>query len=174
MLWTALQDPDPVLIFEHQTLYNMAGDIGASPSPVDLDRAAVRRSGRDVSLITYGASLFKALAAADTLAGDGIDAEVIDLRTLRPLDDDTILASVRKTRRVIVVDEGWRSGSVSAEILTRIAESAFYELDAPVRRVCSAEVPIPYPKHLEDAAVPQPAAIVDAVRALMPAEVTSR
>ena len=174
MLWTALEDPDPVLMFEHQTLYNMEGTLDPSPRPVDLDRAAVRRSGRDLSLITYGASLFKALAAAETLAAEGVDAEVIDLRTLRPLDSDTILASVRKTRRAVVVDEGWRSGGLSAEILARIAESAFYDLDAPVARVCSAEVPIPYPKHLEDAAVPQPAAIVDAARALMPAAVTPR
>jgi pyruvate/2-oxoglutarate/acetoin dehydrogenase E1 component len=174
MLWTALEDPDPVLMFEHQTLYNMEGDIDATPRPVDLDRAAVRRGGRDVSLVTYGATLFKTLAAAETLAADGIDAEVIDLRTLRPLDAETVLASVRKTRRVVVVDEGWRSGSLSAEILARIAESAFYDLDAPVTRVCSAEVPIPYPKHLEDAALPQPSAIVDAVRALMPAGVTAR
>jgi pyruvate/2-oxoglutarate/acetoin dehydrogenase E1 component len=174
MLWTSLEDPDPVLIFEHQTLYNMEGPCDAAPRPVDLDHAVVRRSGRDISLITYGASVFKTLAAAETLSADGVDAEVIDLRTLRPLDDDTILSSVRKTRRVIVVDEGWRSGSVSAEILARIAESAFYELDAPVGRVCAAEVPIPYPKHLEDAALPQPAAIVAAVRALMPAGVASR
>lgn len=174
MLWTALEDPDPVLMFEHQTLYNMDGDLEANPRPVNLDRAAVRRSGRDVSLITYSATLFKTLTAAETLAAEGIDAEVIDLRTLRPLDSETILASVRKTRRVVVIDEGWRSGSLSAEILTRIAESSFYDLDAPVARICSAEVPIPYPKHLEDAAVPQPEAIVEAVRALMPAAVTPR
>jgi pyruvate/2-oxoglutarate/acetoin dehydrogenase E1 component len=174
MLWTALEDPDPVLIFEHQTLYNMEGDIDALPRAVDLDRAVVRRSGRDVSLVTYGATLFKTLAAAETLATDGIDAEVIDLRTLRPLDAETILASVRKTRRVVVIDEGWRSGGISAEILARIAESAFYDLDAPVRRVCSAEVPIPYPKHLEDAALPQPPAIVDAVRSLMPVGMAAR
>jgi pyruvate/2-oxoglutarate/acetoin dehydrogenase E1 component len=172
MLWTALEDPDPVLIFEPQTLYNMEGVIDASPRAVDLDRAAVRRGGRDVSLITYGASLFKALEAADALAGDGIDAEVIDLRTLRPLDEAAILASVRKTRRVVVVDEGWRSGSLSAEILARIAEGAFYDLDAPVARVCASEVPMPYAKHLEDAALPQAAAIIDAVRALVPAGVT--
>ena len=169
MLWTALEDPDPVLIFEHQTLYNMEGDLAVDAGPVDIDRAAVRRAGRDVTLITYGATLFKAQAAADTLAAEGIEPEVIDLRTLRPLDMDTIFASVRKTRRVVVIDEGWRSGSVSAEILARIAESAFYDLDAPVARVCSAEVPIPYPKHLEDAALPQPPAIVDAVRSLIPA-----
>jgi pyruvate dehydrogenase E1 component beta subunit len=169
MLWTALADPDPVLIFEHQTLYNMEGDLAADAGPVDLDRAAIRRAGRDVTLVTYGGTLFKTLAAAETLAAAGIDAEVIDLRTLRPLDMPTVLTSVRRTRRVVVVDEGWRSGSLSAEILARIAESAFFDLDAPVGRVCSAEVPMPYPKHLEDAALPQPAAIVEAVRALLPA-----
>ena len=172
MLWTALEDPDPVLIFEHQTLYNMEGELAEDAGPVDIDRAAVRRPGRDVTLITYGATLFKTLTAATTLADEGIEGEVIDLRTLRPLDMDTVFASVRKTRRVVVIDEGWRSGSLSAEILARVAESAFYDLDAPVARVCSAEVPIPYPKHLEDAALPQPAAIVEAVRALMPVPVS--
>jgi pyruvate/2-oxoglutarate/acetoin dehydrogenase E1 component len=173
MLWTALEDPDPVLIFEHQTLYNMEGELAVDAGPVDIDRAAIRRSGRDVTLVAYGGMLFKTLAAADELSSVGIDAEVVDLRSLRPLDMDTVLSSVRKTRRVVVVDEGWRSGSLSAEILVRIAESAFYELDAPLSRVCSAEVPIPYAKHLEDAALPQPAAIVEAVRALMPARISS-
>jgi 2-oxoisovalerate dehydrogenase E1 component len=172
MLWTALEDPDPVLMFEHQTLYNMEGELAEDAGAVDIDRAAVRRPGRDVTLVTYGATLFKTLAAAETLAAEGIEGEVIDLRTLRPLDMNTIFESVRKTRRVVVIDEGWRSGSLSAEILARVAESAFYDLDAPVARVCSAEVPIPYPKHLEDAAVPQPATIVEAVRALMPAPVS--
>ena len=173
MLWTALEDPDPVLIFEHQTLYNMDGELAAGAGAVNLDRAAVRRAGRDVTLIAYGACVFKALAAAEALAAEGIDAEVIDLRTLRPLDMTTILGSVRRTRRVVVIDEGWRSGSLSAEIVARIADSAFYDLDAPMSRVCSAEVPIPYPKHLEDAALPQPPAIVDAARALMPVGVRS-
>jgi pyruvate dehydrogenase E1 component beta subunit len=174
MLWTALEDPDPVLIFEHQKLYNMEGELADDAGPVDIDRAIVRRPGRDVTLVTYGGTLFKSLTAADTLAADGIDVEVIDLRTLRPLDMETVLTSVRKTRRIVVVDEGWRSGSLSAEILTRVAESAFYDLDAPVSRVCSAEVPIPYPKHLEDAAIPQPERIVEAVRALVPTGVSSR
>ncbi|MFA5909337.1 MAG: alpha-ketoacid dehydrogenase subunit beta [Vicinamibacterales bacterium] len=169
MLWTALQDPDPVLIFEHQTLYNLEGDLPADAGPVDIDRAVVRRHGGDVTVITYGAMLYKSLAAAATLAADGVECEVIDLRTLRPLDMNTIFESVRRTRRVAIVDEGWRSGGLSAEIAARLAESAFYDLDAPIARVCSAEVPIPYPKHLEDAAVPQAAAIVDAVRALLPA-----
>jgi pyruvate dehydrogenase E1 component beta subunit/2-oxoisovalerate dehydrogenase E1 component len=167
MLWTALEDPDPVLIFEHQTLYNMEGDLAADAGPVDIDRASVRRVGSDVSVITYGATLYKALAAADALAREGVDAEVIDLRTLRPLDMETIAASVRRTRRAVIADEGWRSGSLSAEIAARIGETLFYELDAPIARVCTAEVPIPYPKHLEEAALPQADTIAAAVRATM-------
>ena len=167
MLWTALLDPDPVLIFEHMQLYNMEGELAEDAGAVDIDRAVVRRPGGDVSLITYGGSLGKTLAAADTLAAEGIEAEVVDLRTLRPLDDATILASVAKTRRAVIVDEGWRSGSLSAEVMARIVEGAFYELDAPLARVCSAEVPIPYPKHLEDAAIPQVATIAEAVRHLL-------
>jgi pyruvate dehydrogenase E1 component beta subunit len=167
MLWTALEDPDPVLIFEHQTLYNMEGQLADDAGPVDIDRAAVRRPGNDVTLVTYGAMLWKSLQAADQLAVQGIDVEVIDLRTLRPLDTPAIVQSVRKTRRALVVDEGWKSGSLSAEIVARIVESAFYDLDAPPARVCTAEVPIPYPKHLEDAAIPQPPSIVAAARQLM-------
>ena len=167
MLWTALEDPDPVLVFEHGSLYNVAGEIAADAGPVDIDRAAVRRSGDDVTLITYGGTLGKVLDAADLLAAEGIGAEVIDLRTLRPLDDETILGSVVRTHRAVVVDEGWRSGSLSAEVSARITEEAFYDLDAPVERVCSAEVPIPYPKHLEDAALPATSHIVEAaVRAV--------
>jgi len=164
MLWTALQDPDPVLIFEHQTLYNMEGDLAETAGAVDIDRAAVRRIGKDVSLITYGAALYTVMKAAEELAAGGTDAEVIDLRTLRPLDMSTLEASLRKTRRAVIIDEGWRSGSLSAEIAARLAESLFYELDAPISRVCTAEVPIPYPKHLEDAALPQAPAIVAAAR----------
>ena len=164
MLWTALEDPDPVLIFEHQTLYNMEGPLADEAGAVDIDRAAIRRPGNDLSLITYGGTLGKTLLAAETLAGEGIDAEVIDLRSLRPLDMATILDSVKKTHRAVIVDEGWKSGSLSAEIVARLVEHAFYELDAPLARVCSAEVPIPYPKHLEDAALPQPPAIVAAAR----------
>jgi pyruvate dehydrogenase E1 component beta subunit len=167
MLFTALQDPDPVLIFEHASLLNVEGEIAAQPPAVDIDYAAVRREGTDVSLITYGGSLMKAMAAAAKLAEDGVSAEVIDLRTLRPLDDATIVASVSKTHRAVVVDEGWKSGGISAEIVARIIEQAFYELDAPPCRVCGAEVPIPYAKHLEDAAIPQVAGIVAAARNLV-------
>jgi len=164
MLWTAIEDPDPVIIFEHTLLYNMEGDLAADAGPVAIDRAAIRRPGRDVSLITYGGSLYKTLDAATALAADGIEAEVIDLRTLRPLDEATILESVTRTRRAVIVDEGWRSVGLSAEISARIMEGAFYELDAPVARVCTVEVPLPYPKHLEDAALPQTDGIVRAAR----------
>jgi pyruvate dehydrogenase E1 component beta subunit/2-oxoisovalerate dehydrogenase E1 component len=167
MLWTALEDPNPVLIFENVMLYNREGRLARDAGPVDISRAAVRRAGSHLTLITYGGSLSKSLEAAETLRGRGIEAEVVDLRSLRPLDTDTILASVTKTRRAIVVDEGWRSGSLAAEVSARIMEGAFYELDAPVGRVCSAEVPIPYPKHLEDAAIPQPQRIVTAALELL-------
>ncbi|MEI8406625.1 MULTISPECIES: alpha-ketoacid dehydrogenase subunit beta [unclassified Kribbella] len=164
MLWTALLDPDPVLLFEHGALYNLSGELPVAAGPVDIDRAAIRRPGTDVTLVTYGGSLGKSLEAAEQLGAEGISTEVIDLRTLRPLDDATFIDSVRRTHRAIVVDEGWRSGSLSAEVSARITEQAFEDLDAPVERVCSAEVPMPYAKHLEEAALPQPAGIVAAVR----------
>jgi pyruvate dehydrogenase E1 component beta subunit len=164
MLWTALEDPDPVLIFEHGSLLGQAGPLAADAGPVDIDRAAVRRPGRDVSLLTYGGSLQKALDAADVLAAGGVEAEVMDLRTLRPLDTEAIVGSVGRTHRAVVVDEGWRSGGVSAEIAARLAELSFYDLDAPIERVCTVEVPIPYAKHLEDAALPAVDDIVAAAR----------
>jgi 2-oxoisovalerate dehydrogenase E1 component len=167
MLWTALQDPDPVLIFENVMLYNMMGRLAADAGPVDIARAAIRRPGRDISLITYGGSLWKTLEAATALAGENIDAEVIDLRSLRPLDDATIMTSVARTRRAVIIDEGWRSGSLAAEIGMRIVEQAFWELDAPIGRVCSAEVPIPYARHLENAAIPQVPRIVAAAKAAL-------
>lgn len=164
MLATALEDPDPVLLFEHGSLYAMEGELADDAGATDIDRAAVARSGTDVTLIGYGGTVHTALSAAETLAAEGIHAEVIDLRTLRPLDEDTLLESVARTHRAVVVDEGWRSGSLAAEISARIAEQALYELDAPVQRVCSAEVPIPYAKQLEDAALPNPERVVLAAR----------
>jgi len=167
MLPTALEDPDPVLIFEHAGLYNMKGQLPVDAGPVDIERARVRRAGRDLTIITYGAMLWKCLDATESLVKKGIEAEVIDLRTLRPLDDATFLESVGRTHRALVVDEGWRSGGISAEICARIEEKAFYDLDAPVQRVCGVEVPTPYPKHLEDASFPQVPTIVAAVEAMV-------
>ena len=171
MLAQALADPDPVLFFEHAQLYNMEAELpdddGGPQGSVDICSAAVRRVGADLSLITYGGSLPKALQAARELDAEGIAAEVIDLRVLRPLDDATVMASVRKCRRALVVDEGWRSVGIAAEIMARIVEQAFFELDAPPARVCSQEVPVPYARHPEEAALPQPADIVAAARALL-------
>ena len=166
MLGPALADPDPVVIFEHAMLYPMEGELEAQSSPLDISHAAVRRLGADVTLVTYGGSLPKTLAAADQLAERGVQAEVIDLRTLRPLDMPTVLASVAKTHRAVVIDEGWRTCSLAAEISSGIMEGAFYDLDAPVARVCTAEVPLPYAGHLEDFALPQPPRIVAAVEEL--------
>jgi len=166
MLSTALADPDPVIVFEHVGLYNTSTD--ADPlTPKDIAHAAIRRGGSDVTLITYGGCLPKALDAANELSLVGIDAEVIDLRVLRPLDTDTIIESIGRTHRAVVIDEAWRTGSLAAEITARIVENAFFELDAPIARVCSAEVPMPYAKHLEQAALPQPDKIVSAVRNLL-------
>ncbi|MDC8982434.1 alpha-ketoacid dehydrogenase subunit beta [Mycobacterium marinum] len=165
MLAPALADPDPVIIFEHVQLYNTSADIDVL-EPTDICKAAVRRSGTDVTLIAYGGCLAKALDAANELSLNGIECEVVDLRVLRPLDTDTILESVRKTHRAVVIDEAWRSGSLAGEISAQIMEGAFYDLDAPVSRVCSVEVPIPYAKHLEQAALPQPDKIIAAVQAL--------
>jgi pyruvate dehydrogenase E1 component beta subunit len=167
MLGAALQLPDPVLIFENQTLYNLEGEPPAQLSPVDIKHARVRRAGTAATIVTYGAGLHKSLEAATTLAAEGIDVEVIDLRVLRPLDDMTIMQSVAKTHRVLVVDEGWRSGGISAEIAARIMEQAFFDLDGPVARLCGAEVPMPYAKHLEYAALPQPETIAAAVRQMV-------
>jgi pyruvate dehydrogenase E1 component beta subunit len=166
MLKLALADPDPVLIFEHAQLYNTDGEW-ADNDPIDISSACVRMMGTDVTLITHGGSLPKVMAAARELATLGISAEVLDLRVLRPLDERAILASVSKCRRAVVVEESWRSGGLAAEIVARIAEQAFFELDAPPARVCSEEVPIPYARHLEEAALPQVPKIVEAVKMLM-------
>jgi pyruvate dehydrogenase E1 component beta subunit len=164
MLLTALEDPDPVLIFEHGALFNLRGELPDGPVPVDLDRASIMHPGVDVTLVTHGAGVHTCLAAAATLADGGIEAEVIDLRTLRPLDDATILSSVARTGRLVVVEEGWRSGGIGAEIAARVAEHGFWDLDAPIERVATAEVPIPYAKHLEDAALPSVDDVVAAVQ----------
>jgi pyruvate dehydrogenase E1 component beta subunit len=166
LLLAALDDPDPVIVCENATLYPMQGE-DEDGTPMRLGVAAVRRAGKDVSLITYGGSLPKALKAADDLAAQGVDAEVLDLRSLRPLDVEAIVATVAKTHRAVIVDEMWRTGSFAAEVTAQIVERAFDELDAPVARVCSIEVPMPYAKHLEDAALPSPERIVAAVRSLL-------
>jgi pyruvate dehydrogenase E1 component beta subunit len=159
MLGAALAEPDPVIVFEYPALFETKGELAAGK--VDIASSKVRRSGSKVTLVTYGACLPKALKAAEE-----VDGEVIELRVLRPLDMAPVLESVKKTRRAVVVDENWRSGSLAAEVMGRIMEQGFYDLDAPVARVCSEEVPVPYARHLEEAALPQVEKIVAAAKGL--------
>jgi len=166
LLLAALKEPDPVMLFEHATLYPLEGE-SEDDTPMEFGRAALRRAGRDVSLITYGGALGKTLQAAAQLAEQGVDAEVIDLRSLRPLDTETIFASLAHTHRAVIVEEAWKACGFGAEVSARIMEGAFDALDAPVARVCGAEVPMPYAQALEQAALPQPETIVKAVRELL-------
>ncbi len=167
MLLTALKSPDPVIIFEYTSMLNSEKEIALDAGVVDISKAKVLRKGTSISIITYGTGVYKSLEAATELATIGIDAEVVDLRVLRPLDEETFLASVAKTHRALIVEDAWRSVSISSEISSRIMEKIFYELDAPVQRLCGVEVPIPYPLHLEDAAIPQKNDIVNAVKKMM-------
>ena len=168
LLLAALADPDPVMIFEHKLLYKMKGEVPEGYFTVPIGKAAVRREGRDVTIVGSGIMVHKALEAADALAKDGIDAEVIDLRSIRPIDRETILASVRKTSRLICVYEGVKTLGIGAEISAMVAESdAFDLLDAPIVRLGGIESPIPYNPQLEKAAVPQVPAIIAAATGLV-------
>lgn len=167
MVGLALDDPNPVLIFENSLLYNSKGKLVTTKKALPIGKAKVEKTGTDITILGYGINVQKALEAAKILQKENIDAEIIDLRSLRPLDDQTIMKSVAKTHRVIIVDEGWKSGSISAEIMARINEQAFYELDSPMQRVCTEEVPLPYAKHLEDAALPSVQKIVEAAKTAM-------
>lgn len=167
MLLTALKSPDPVIIFEYTSMLNMEKEIAIDAGAVEITKAKVIKEGKDISIITYGTDVYKSLEAASELAAAGIDAEVIDLRVLRPLDEQTFLASVAKTHRALIVEDAWRSVSISSEISSRIMEKAFYDLDAPVQRLCGVEVPVPYPSHLEEASIPQKNDIVNAVKKMM-------
>ena len=167
MLAEAIKSPDPVIVFEYTSMLNIEKEIPANITRVDISKAKVRRVGKDISIITYGVGVYKCLEAATELSKIGIEAEVVDLRVLRPLDEETILASVSKTHRALIVEDAWKSVSISSEVSTRIMERIFYELDAPVVRLCGAEVPIPYPAHLEDASVPQVTDIIHTVKKIM-------
>ena len=167
MLRAALQSPDPVLLFEYTLMLNLEKEIAADLGFIDITKAKVLREGSAITIITYGTGVYKSLEAAAELALVGIDAEVIDLRVVRPLDERTVLESVAKTHRVLIVEDAWRSVSISSEISARIMEKAFYDLDAPVQRLCGVEVPIPYPAHLEEASIPQKNDIVNAVKKMI-------
>jgi pyruvate dehydrogenase E1 component beta subunit len=168
LLLAAIADPDPVMIFEHKLLYKTKGPVPDGYYTVPLDKAEIRRSGRDLTIAAVGVMVPKAIDAADTLAQEGIDAEVIDLRSLRPLDTQTLISSVKKTSRLLCVYEGVKTLGIGAEVSAAIAESeAFDYLDAPILRLGGAEAPIPYSPVLEKAAVPQLPDIIEAGRSLV-------
>ncbi len=161
MLKMALADPDPVIIFEHVMLYNQTGVLPETDNIAPMEKAVIRKTGTDLSIITWGGCLYKAMQAAELLEAQGFNIEVVDLRCLRPLDRETIIDSVRRTHKALIVDESWKTAGMSAEISAILAEHALWYLDAPVRRVCGVEVPIPYPDHLEQACLPQVKQIVE-------------
>lgn len=168
LLKAAIRDEDPVFFIENATLYQVRGEV---PEDEDLilpiGVSDVKREGNDVTIVSYSKMLQTSLQAADKLADEGIEAEVIDLRTLRPLDTRPIVESVSRTNRMVVVEEGWRAYGIGAEIASRVTELAFDSLDAPVRRVAQAEVPLPYNARLEQMALPQVEDIVLAVKDVM-------
>ncbi len=163
LLKTAVRMDDPVLFIEHEMLYNTKGEVPEDEYLLPFGVAEVKRPGRDVTIIAWSRMVLEALRAAETLANEGIEAEVLDPRTLDPLDMDAILGSVARTRRAVVAEEGWRNVGVGAELAARIQEHLFYELDAPVVRVAAADVPTPYARNLEKLALPDAARIVEAV-----------
>jgi len=168
MLLAAVADPDPVMIFEHKLLYKMKGPVPEGHYTVPLDKAEIRRQGRDLTIVATSIMVHKALDAAEQLAAEGIDIEVIDLRSVRPIDRETVIASVKKTTRLLCVYEGVKTLGVGAEISALIAESdAFDYLDAPIVRLGGSETPIPYNPELEKAAVPQIPDILNAARDLV-------
>lgn len=167
MLSAAMEDPDPVILFEYTSLLNMESEVPSHPEPVDISTAKVRREGKDISIITYGAGVYKALDAAAELGEAGIGAEVVDLRILRPLDENTVIASVSKTHRALIVEEAWQSVSISSEVSARITGKCFYELDAPLYRLNGVEVPMPYARHLEEGSVPQKDQIVATTKKIL-------
>ncbi|MGH8013672.1 MAG: alpha-ketoacid dehydrogenase subunit beta [Candidatus Binataceae bacterium] len=160
LLKTCVRQDDPVIFLEHESLYGVKGEVPEGEHLVPLGQARVCREGKDITVISYSKCVYDALSAADALENEGIDAEVIDLRTLNPLDITTVVESVRKTGKAVVVYEGWRTGGAGAEIAEQIHENAFDLLDAPVERVATLDTPMPYNARLEKAALPSAADIV--------------
>jgi pyruvate dehydrogenase E1 component beta subunit len=167
LLKAAIRDPNPVIFLEHEMMYGQTGEVpNLDDFVVPIGKARVEREGSHVTLISWSHGMTYALKAADALAKEGIDAEVIDLRTLRPLDTDTIIASVKKTGRAVTIEEGWQQNGVGAELAARIMEHAFDYLDAPVKRVSGKDVPMPYAANLEKLALPSVAEVVEAAKAV--------
>ncbi len=167
LLKSAIRDDNPIMFIEHEALYNTKGEVPDDEYLVPIGKAEIKRQGKDVTIISYLRTLILAIRAAEQLADMGIDAEVIDIRTLKPLDTETIVASVKKTHRALIVEEDWKSVGMGAEITARIIEGAFDYLDAPIVRIALAEVPMPYSKPLEQLAVPSQDDIVSAVRQIL-------
>jgi pyruvate dehydrogenase E1 component beta subunit len=167
LLKSAIRDDNPVIFMENEVLYNLKGDVPEEDFTIPLGLGDVKRAGNDVTIVAWSRSVQYALQAAELLAKDGVEAEVVDPRTLRPLDEDVIFDSVRKTNRCVVVEEGWRYAGFGAEIADRVQRECFDELDAPVIRVTAADVPMPYSKVLEKAFLPQPERVVEAVRQVL-------
>ncbi|MFP5503854.1 MAG: pyruvate dehydrogenase complex E1 component subunit beta [Candidatus Sericytochromatia bacterium] len=167
MLKAAIRDNDPVMFIEHSNLYGLKGEVPEDDYVVPLGKADVKRQGTDVTFVAYSSMLKPALTAAEALEKDGISVEVVDLRSLRPLDTDTVVASVKKTNRMVMIEEGWRSYGVGAEVTARVQEEAFDWLDAPIQRVAGKEVPMPYAKNLEKLCIPNVDDIAAAARAIL-------
>jgi pyruvate dehydrogenase E1 component beta subunit len=167
LLKAAIRSNDPVLFLEHATLYQVRGEVPEGDYVIPIGKSKVQRPGKDVTIVTYSKGLEISMKAADELAKEGIDVEIVDLRTLRPLDMEPVIESFKKTNRAVVVEEGWKSFGVGAEISARIYEQAFDYVDAPVRRVAQKEVPLPYNRTLEQSALPQMADVVAAVKEVL-------
>jgi pyruvate dehydrogenase E1 component beta subunit len=167
LLKAAIRDDDPVVFIESEVMYALKGEVPAGEHVIPLGVAEVKRPGRDVTLVTWSKMVHTAMKAADELVADGVEAEVVDIRTIRPLDEAAILASVRKTHRCVVVQEGWPFSGVAAEIVARVTHAAFDELDAPPERVTNLDVPMPYARNLEELVLPSPARIIGVVRGVL-------
>ncbi|MBM3264174.1 MAG: alpha-ketoacid dehydrogenase subunit beta, partial [candidate division Zixibacteria bacterium] len=166
LLKTAIRDDNPTIIYEDKMMYNMKGMVPSGEYTIPFGVADIKREGTDVTVVATSSMVHTALAAAETLAQEGVSVEVVDPRTLSPLDKDTILASVRKTSRAVVVDEGYRSFGVTGELASMIADEAFDDLDAPVKRIGAMDVPVPFSPGLEPATIPNEEKIVRAVQSL--------
>jgi len=164
LLKSAIRSDNPVLFIEHATLYQMRGEVPDGEHLVPIGKSTIQRPGTDVTIVTYSKMLEVSLKAADQLANEGIEAEIVDLRTLRPLDMEPVLESFKKTNRAVIVEEGWRSFGVGSEVASRIYEQAFDYVDAPIQRVAQKEVPLPYNRTLEQLALPQVDDVIAAVK----------
>jgi pyruvate dehydrogenase E1 component beta subunit len=167
LLKAAIRSNDPVLFLEHATLYQVRGEVPDGDYVIPIGKSKVQRPGKDVTIVTYSKGLEISLKAAEELAKEGVEAEIVDLRSLRPLDMDPVIESFKKTNRAVIVEEGWKSFGVGAEISSRIYEQAFDYVDAPVQRVAQKEVPLPYNRTLEQSALPQVADVVAAVKEVL-------